>query len=57
MKGKCKYCEKKLPDPSNIRCMNCDDTWNEGRKQGRLEIKSILREIFQHLNNLVDLEK
>ncbi len=56
-KGKCKFCGKKLPDPSNIRCMDCDNTWNEGRKHGRLEIKSKLREIFQHLNNLVDLEK
>ena len=56
-KGKCKYCNKELSDPSNIRCMNCNYIWNDGRNHGRLEIKSELKEIFQHLNNLIDLEK
>lgn len=57
MKGKCQYCKKKLPDPSNIRCMDCDNVWNDGLKAGRKDIKLKLREIFLHLNNLVDLEK
>lgn len=55
-KGKCKYCGKEIT-PSSIRCMECDVIWNEGRKHGRLEIKSKLKEIFGHLNSLIDLGK
>lgn len=54
---KCEYCKKVLPDKSNIRCSDCNLIWNEGRKHGRLEIKTKLNEIFGHLNNLMDLEK
>lgn len=55
-KGFCEYCGKKLSDPSNIRCRDCNKIWQDGYKGGRKSVKSTLKEIFQHLANLVNLE-
>ena len=52
----CIYCNRVITQGS-LRCMDCNKIWNEGRGAGRLEVKSTLKEILQHLNNLVDLEK
>ena len=52
---KCKYCEKEIN--GQYRCMDCDVIWQEGFNQGRRSVKLTLKEIFQHLNNLIDLEK
>lgn len=54
--SKCGYCSKDITK-GNIRCLSCNHIWNEGVDFGRREVKTTLKEILQHLNNLTDLEK
>ncbi len=54
--SKCKYCKKEISEGS-IRCMDCNSVWEEGRKHGRLEIKSKIKEILNHITNLGDLSQ
>jgi len=50
----CKYCGKEIN--GMFRCLDCNVIWQEGYKEGEKSIKQKLKEIFQHLNNLIGMK-
>ena len=49
--NKCKYCGKEIN--GMFRCMDCDQIWQEGFREGEKSICSKLSEVFGHLQNFI----
>lgn len=53
---RCKYCDTEV-DPLNVRCDDCNEAWDDGRKHGEQKIRGAIRECFINLRNIAGEDK